>query len=129
MRNVQVSASWTRLETKITRTNSTASYSKVGQPLLRRPKNSGTAWITLTPRRWTFTAGGRVVGDRQDTDFVFGLTRNPSYGVAWMSGSFRINQHVEPYVRVDNLFDARYEEVLGFTSIGRNGVGGVRFAW
>jgi vitamin B12 transporter len=37
--------------------------------------------------------------------------------------------HVEPFVRVDNLFDEDYEEVPGFTTPGIEAVGGIRTSW
>jgi vitamin B12 transporter len=125
LRFVQVSANWTRLYTKVTRSNSTL----VGQELPRRAKNSGSAWISLTPRRWTLLAGGRFVGERQDADFVFGVTRNPGYGTMYFSGSYALAKHVTPFLRIDNLLNERYEEVLGYTSLTRNAVGGVRVTW
>ena len=129
MRYVQVSANWTRLYTKITRTTSTASYSSVGAELLRRPKNSGSAWISVTPRRWSFIVGGRFTGERQDSDFLFGITRNPGYGTVYASASYHLTKHVTPFFRVDNLLNERYQEVLGYSSLTRNGVGGVRLSW
>jgi vitamin B12 transporter len=125
LRFVQVSANWTRLYTKVTRSNSTL----VGQELPRRAKNSGSAWISLTPRRWTLLAGGRFVGERQDADFVFGVTRNPGYGTMYFSGSYALAKHVTPFLRIDNLLNERYEEALGYTSLTRNAVGGVRVTW
>jgi outer membrane cobalamin receptor len=129
MRHVQVAANWTRLYTKITRTDSASVYTGVGQELPRRPKNSGAAWISITPRRWTLVAGGRWTGERQDADFVFGATRNPGYGTAYVSGSYALTRHVTPYVRVDNLLNERYEEILGYTSLRRNAVTGLRVTW
>ncbi len=114
---VQLNVSWTRLYTRITRTDSTSAYASAGQPLLRRPKNSGAAWISVSPRRWTFIAGGRWMGDRQDSDFLFGLTRNPGYGSMYLSGSYQVTRHVSLYTSIDNALDARYQEVLGYTCL------------
>ena len=129
MRHVQISSNWTRLYTKITRTNSAGAYTGMGQELPRRPKNSGAAWISITPRRWTLIAGGRWTGERQDADFVFGATRNPGFGTAYLCGSFALTRHVTPYVRVDNLLNERYEEILGYTSLRRNAIAGLRVTW
>jgi vitamin B12 transporter len=129
MQHVQVSANWTRLYTRITTTTSASIYSGIGQELPRRPKNSGNAWISITPRRWTFLAGGRFTGERQDADFVFGVTRNPGYGNVYLSGSYRLSRYLTPYLRIDNLLNETYAEVLGYTSLRRNAVGGLRIAW
>jgi outer membrane cobalamin receptor len=126
---VELNAAYTRLNTKITRTNSTNIYTGVGQELPRRPRNSGTAWISIAPRRWTLLVGGRVVGERQDSDFVFGITRNPGYGNVYASGSYQLTSHVAPFLRIDNLMNEHYQEVLGYPALTRNAMGGVRVSW
>lgn len=126
---IQVSANYTHMRTRITKTASTNPYTGVGQELQRRPNNAGTAWLSVTPRRWSFLIGGRMLGERQDSDFVFGVTRNPGYGTLYMSGSYALSRHVTPYLRMDNVLNERYEEVLGYTALSRSAVGGVRVSW
>ncbi len=126
---VQVSANYTHMQTRITKTASTNPYTGVGQELQRRPDNAGAAWLSVTPRRWSFLIGGRVMGERQDSDFVFGVTRNPGYGTLYMSGSYTVNRHVTPYLRLDNVLNERFEEVLGYTALSRGAIGGVRVSW
>jgi vitamin B12 transporter len=129
LRFVEIGSSYTHMRTKITATNDTDPYSGVGQDLPRRPDNAGSGWIALHPRRWTLVLGGQLTGEQQDSDYVFGITRNPGYGTMYLSGSFALTRHVAPYFRVDNLLNEHYEEVLGYTSLARNGVGGVRLSW
>lgn len=129
MKYLQLAGNYTRLYTKITRTNSTNIYSGLGQELPRRPKDSGTAWVAIAPRRWTLMFGGRAIGERQDSDFFFGISRNPGYGTMFLNGAFNLTKHVTPYVRIDNLLDERYEEVLGYTALGRSAIGGLRLTW
>jgi vitamin B12 transporter len=126
---VQVAANYTHMRTRITSTVSTSPYTGVGQELPRRPTNSGSAWVSVTPRRWSLIAGGRAVGERQDSDYTFGVTRNPGYGTMFLSGSYAANKHFTPYLRIDNLLNERYEEVLGYTALTRSAIGGVRVAW
>ncbi len=128
-RNVQLSANYTRLSTRITRTNSTNPYTGVGQELPRRPRDSGSATLSFTPRRWSLLIGGRALGERQDSDFLFGITRNPGYGSMFVSGSFEITRHIVPFVRMDNVFNEHYGEVLGYTALNRAATGGVRLTW
>ena len=71
----------------------------------------------MTPRRWSLLVGGRAVGERQDSDYTFGVTRNPGYGTMFLSGSYTVNKHFTPYLRMDNLLNERYEEVLGYTAL------------
>jgi vitamin B12 transporter len=126
---IQISTNYTHMQTRITQTVSTNPYTGVGQELQRRPKDSGAAWISVSPRRWSFLIGGRAMGDRQDSDFVFGVTRNPGYGTMFLSGSYALTRHVMPYLRMDNLLNERYEEVLGYTALSRSAIGGVRLTW
>ncbi len=126
---MELNAAYTRLSTRITRTNSTNIYSQAGEELPRRPRNALSAWISIAPRRWTLLVGGRFVGERQDTDFVFGVTRNPAYGNLYASGSYQITEHIAPFLRIDNLADERYQEVLGYPALTRNAMGGVRIWW
>ncbi len=129
-RSLTVNASYMRLYTRVTASTSPFdSTTGIGQELLRRPRNSGALSIAATPRRWSFVAGGRFVGERQDADFTFGVTRNPGFENIYASGSYRVNSHVIPFLRVDNLLNERYEEVLGYQALSRTLLGGMRLAW
>lgn len=126
---IEISARYTRLNTRITRTNSYSPYSGVGQELPRRAAHSGSAWVSITPRRWTLMVGGRALSERQDSDYVYGITRNPGYGTVFVNGSYRLSRYVTPYFRMDNALNERYQEVLGYTALTRSAIGGVRVAW
>ena len=126
MRFVTLNAAYTKLYTRITNDSST---DQIGLELLRRPRNSGSISLEYAPRRWTLIAGGRLVGERQDNDFVFGVNRNPAYNAVFASGSFQATRHVELHVRVDNALDERYQEVLGYSALSRNAAGGLKLTW
>jgi len=100
----------------------------IGQELARRPDHSGSLSIALTPKRWYLEAGAIFVGERQDTD-AYGLNRNPGYQNVWASGSLRLNRHVSPFLRMDNLLNQSYEEALGYPALSRGVRGGLRFEW
>jgi outer membrane cobalamin receptor len=75
-------------------------------------------------------AGARFVGERPEDDFVFfAINRNQGYEDVFMNGSFRVTPHVELHVRMDNLLDEQYQEVLGYSALGRNATGGVKLTW
>ncbi|MBZ5634466.1 MAG: TonB-dependent receptor [Acidobacteriia bacterium] len=98
--------------------------------MVRRPRNSGLVSLELTPRRWSLMAGARIVGERPEDDFVFfAINRNQGYENVFVNGSFQVTRHIELHVRVDNALDEQYQEVLGYTALGRNAVGGVKFTW
>jgi vitamin B12 transporter len=124
-KNVTVHASYTLLDTKITK--STAG--DYGQELPRRARNSGAASIEVSPRRWSFIAGVRIVGERQDNDFVFNVTRNPGYQEVFFNGSWHLTPHLTPFLRIGNLLDQTYQEALGYEALTRNATGGLKFTW
>ena len=64
-----------------------------------------------------------------DADFNFGTNRNPGYENVFLSASYRATKHITPVLRIDNLLNERYEEVLGYTALSRSVIGGVRVGW
>ncbi len=126
---ISVNGTYTRMWTRITRSSSpNALFNGTGQELPRRPGNSGAASITLMPRRLSLQAGAVLVGERQDTD-LFGVTRNRGYQNVYAAGSFRLHRNVAPFLRVENLLNDRYEEILGYPTLSRSVQGGLRVEW
>jgi outer membrane receptor protein involved in Fe transport len=124
-----VSASYTRLWTRITKSNSPASlFTGIGQELSKRPPHSGAVALSLAPRRWSLEAGAVFVGERQDTDF-FGINRNSGYQNVYGALTLGFWPHVKPFVRADNALNSRYEEVLGYSALSRAVRAGVRVEW
>ncbi|HEY6392637.1 MAG TPA: TonB-dependent receptor plug domain-containing protein [Bryobacteraceae bacterium] len=132
-RNILISGSYMRLYTRVTSSTSpTSSIVGIGQELIRRPRNSGSVSLSVTPRRWSFIVGGRFVGERQDSDgFTFNniINRNPGYENVYASASFDAFKHVTPVLRLENLLNERYEEVLGYQALSRSAIGGIRIHW
>jgi vitamin B12 transporter len=129
-RHVMIRADYTRLYTRITKSTSPHDpVTGIGRELIHRARNSGAVSASFTPRKWSFIAGGRFVGERQDADFNFGVNRNPGYQDVFMSASYQATRHLAPVLRVENLLDAHYEEVLGYTALSRSVVGGLRVSW
>ena len=125
-RYLAVRGAYTRLYTKIT---NSIDPTEIGEQLLRRPKNSGSVSLELTPKRWTIIAGGRFVGERQDEDFVFGINRNPGYQYVFVNASYQATRNLAPFVRIQNALDQQYQEALGYSALSRNTTGGLRITW
>ena len=125
-RSIAVHGAYTRLYTKITESNTPL---QVGQELLRRPRNSGSVSMELTPKRWMLIAGGRFVGERQDEDYVFGVNRNPGYQYVFVNASYQATKNLAPFVRIQNALDQQYQEVLGYSALSRTATGGLRITW
>jgi vitamin B12 transporter len=99
-----------------------------GQTLLRRPRDSVNADIDWTPRSWLHLGATiRSVSDSRDSDFqTFRPTTLDGYVVAGLRASASIGERFEIYGRIENLFDAQYETVSGYGTLGRNAHVGVR---
>ncbi len=128
--NIFLTGSYMWLDTRITSsTTPESSDTGLGEPLVRRPRNSGSLSITVTPKRWSLVVGGSFIGERQDADFTFGVTRNPGYQNIYASASYDIAKHFTPMLKVENLLNERYQEVLGYQALSRGILGGVRIHW
>ena len=124
-----VSGNYTRLRTRITESSSPNSlFTGVGQELARRPGNSGAVTLAWTPRRWSLQTGALLMGERQDND-LFGVTRNPGYQNVYAALTLPAVRRLTPYLRVENLLNARYHEVLGYSNLSRSITGGLRVQW
>lgn len=100
-----------------------------GQPLVRRPKHSARLYAEYHLReRGTASVTVTYVGDRQDQDFAtfpFPRVTLPSYTRVDLASEIQLlrSQGTAPglaaSVRIENLFDAAYEEVRNFRARGR----------
>ncbi len=136
--SVSAKASYTYLDTKATDDAGMPSASFAnGQSLIRRPGHS--AELALQGRVFErATLGGSVtyVGRRDDVDFnAFPSVRValPGYAIVDLAGEVDILQPVagrpglSGIVRVENLFNKQYDQVVGFAGRPRGIYGGARF--
>ena len=100
--------------------------------LVRRPRNSldfnGT-WNPIAPL--TFTLGGNWVVGRQDINlnYPYNQVVAPDYFTLRASASWRINDHVEIWVRGENLTDRNYQPALGYFAPSIAGYGGLKVSF
>lgn len=134
---VTLSGSYTYTDTRTTKIgfDSTTGASYVpGQPLIRRPKNAWTVSALQTYASGTqLTLAAAFVGERADRDFVpFPAVPVTLPGYTKVDFSFvqPLPSHIRGGValegRVENLFDARYQEIDHFAAPGRMLFIGVR---
>ncbi len=96
-----------------------------GDKLPRRPDFALSGGIVLAGDRWK--AGAEVSGayDRLDSPgVVLG-----DYTVARLFGSYELNERLEVYGRLENVFDLDYETTQGYEAAGFGAFGGVRMVW
>jgi len=122
---------YTFLDTRVTAAASPASASTgLGQELPRRPRHSGAFDVSGVFRRAFVNLNSTFVGERQDSDGVgFGIVRNPRYEKVDLGGSYSLRPSIDLFIRVENLLNRRYAEVLGYTALSRNALAGVNFRW
>jgi vitamin B12 transporter len=101
-----------------------------GQPLLRRPKHSGSLLLTYLAKKWGANLGGSFVGRRADSDF-FVLPTPINYAAGYaridVGGWYAVHSRITAYVNIGNLLDKHYNEVVGYPALGTNFRVGMRF--
>jgi vitamin B12 transporter len=104
-----------------------------GVALIRRPEHVASLNLgyTFLDRRAKVDLG--IVYNGETTDLNFPPWPAPSetvilpaYVLVNLAGSYRIDDTTELYARIENLFDARYEDVYLYGGVGRLAVAGVR---
>ena len=138
-------ASYTLVDTQVTATTSTSAQFQPGQPLLRRPKHSGTFRLAYAAGAATINLDARVVGQRHDAAFIglqavpspgspitaarsVDITVNPGYTVLGLSADYRLRDALTLFLRIDNLADEAYEGALGYPGLPRSAAVGARFS-
>jgi outer membrane cobalamin receptor len=103
-----------------------------GDPLIRRPRHQGFAELAMSQGRMHgyLRAGirGRTLDVEPSLGTFGGLFANPGYTAIAAGLTVRIARTFDAFGRIENLFDRRYEEVLGFPAPGRHAIVGVRLA-
>lgn len=116
-----------------TYTNATE-QTKAGDPRLqevRRPEHAGSlnaAYLFHEDRARVF---GEVVFNGKMLDNSFSMTGTKrvalgSYTLVNIGGSYKLNERLEAYGRIENLFDEQYQEVFGYNTQGRTAFIGLK---
>jgi vitamin B12 transporter len=135
-------ATYALIHTEVTATTSTSPQFQPGQPLIRRPRHSGTIRAGYERGRIVVNVDARFVGARHDAAFLglatvasagvaggraVDITVNPGYAVVGLGAQVRLRDEVSLFARVENAGDRIYETALGFPGMPRAVVAGVRF--
>jgi vitamin B12 transporter len=108
-----------------------------GERLIRRPEHSAELALSARLGRQA-TIGGSVtyVGRRSDVDFHAFPSRRvelPAYALVDVTAQAELirggarRPGISGLFRIENLFNAGYDQVVGFSGRGRAMFGGVRF--
>ena len=99
-----------------------------GDELLRRPKNKATVTASWkATEKLTLSSTFNYVGSWADIDreASFDL-RAPSYKTVNLAANYAVNGNLAVFGRIDNLFNAQYEDPDGFLRPGFGIFGGIR---
>jgi vitamin B12 transporter len=134
-----LSAHWTFLHTEVTDTGAASSVSfQQGASLTRRPASVGGGTVAYRWRRVTVEGTALRVGARDDIDFsgatAVRVTLKPytTFDLALdlpVFGSADRSPGLDLTVRGENVFDASYQQVLGFPGRGRTLLAGGRLRY
>jgi vitamin B12 transporter len=99
-----------------------------GLELLRRPRHSGSAFVSVRQGITELNVVLLRTGARQDILPVLPFSRvtNSAHTTLNANVQFDLGRFT-PYVKIENLTDVEYEEVRGYVSPSRRAVLGVRF--
>lgn len=102
----------------------------VGDPLVRRPRHSGSVDARYTHDRvqMFLIINGRGEMADFEPNFAVAVLSTPGYVVSAIGGSYRITRSIEAYARVTNLFNRAYEDALGYPAQARSASVGLRVA-
>src|SRR5687768_7906761 len=134
-------ATYALVDTEVVTNLSTSQQFLPGQPLLRRPKHSGTVRVGYAMGRVRASVDTRWVGDRHDNSFLFmrtvanaerpafstDITVNPGYAVSGFGVDFEAAREATVFFRVNNAGDTEYDGALGYPGMPRTAMVGVRF--
>lgn len=139
-RTLSVTGSYTRLATSLLAldgTNAALAPFHVGQPLLRRPQNSGFLDVTWRRGRWMLNTHGSFRGRELDTEPNYGLGAcslglpcfftNKGYVDAGAGFAYRLPRGLELFGHLNNFLDQKYEESFGYPALPLNFMAGIRF--
>jgi vitamin B12 transporter len=122
-----IAGAYTFLDTKVLENETGGTELVVGEPLVRRPRHSGSLTLDQVWGRLHAALTATFVGDRQDLDFrTFPAPRvtNPGYTTVDLAASYRLLKdryrlrELTLFGKILNLFDEKYEQVFGFSSPG-----------
>jgi outer membrane cobalamin receptor len=132
---LSATASYTWLESELLSLTGTAGlvpqYLYQGQPLLGRPKQSGSAVVTFHYGNFDVNLltyiRGHVLDPNPNTGVAGGLYRDGGYVNAGINVNYRVRNNLTVYANLRNALDRHYEEVYGYPSPLLNFVTGLKW--
>jgi len=133
---ISVTGNYTWLETEVLSLNGgiglVQQYFYLGQPLLREPKQSGSALVNFHYGKVDANLTGYFRGRDLDVEPNYGafggLFWNGGYVNAGINVNYRVRGNLTVYANLRNALDRHYEEIYGYTAPFLNVVAGVKWS-
>lgn len=133
---ISVTGNYTWLETEVLSLNGgiglVQQYFYLGQPLLREPKQSGSALVNFHYGKVDANLTGYFRGRDLDVEPNYGafggLFRNGGYVNAGINVNYRLRGNLTVYANLRNALDRHYEEIYGYPAPFLNVVAGVKWS-
>lgn len=137
-------ATYAYVDTRVVTSVQTSQQFQPGQPLLRRPRHSGTIRAAYARGRASVFFNVRITGDRHDNSFLSlrtvpnverpsalttDITVNPGYAAAGLGIDYRVHDALTVFLRGDNIGGTEYDSALGYPGLPRAVVFGARVRW
>lgn len=99
--------------------------------LYRRPFNKGMIAAVWNPiPALELEARASFVGTRFDFDNqLFRRTSMPAWAKLDLRAEYKVNEHLSAFARVENVTNARYEEIRDYGTAGRSIYAGLKATW
>ena len=94
--------------------------------LVRRPKHTANIGLAYQiTEKWGSNVNVSYVGNRIDSYFdeatyVSSRVKMPSYTLVNLGVNYQLSQNLTVYANLNNLFDKKYENIIGYGQDGRN---------
>jgi len=94
---------------------------------IRRPKHTANLYADYVGGPLTLGGSLAYVGKRQDTDFdIFQTVILKDYILAGARVAYAITPNIEAFGRIENAFDDKYQDAVGYATPGRTVYAGIR---
>ena len=126
---VELTLDWTLSESirlQASHTDNDTEDLATGAPLARRPQHRSTLSLSFDPAsNWSAAVTAIAVSDRIDSTGA----EMDDYERVDLSLEYRMNERFRLFLRAENLFDADYAEIPGYTTPGATAILGARLAF
>ena len=142
LRSLEIGGQYTFLDSTILALDGASeanTHFQVGQELLRRPTHSASYGVTWRYRNLTLNTNAYIRGTTLDVDPTLGTYAcdlglpcffdSPGYIRADVGFSYRIPYGFEIYGHLNNFFNQKYEEVLGYPALPLHFTAGLKFSF